>query len=162
MQSEIFTVTHIDTYLVFIPKEIYKAFADDKQSRVKVTASHQQKSIEFYAAVKRDKASGHFKMMFSKAKQKELDLNLGDDFEMQLFKDTSKYGVDMPEELDAVLLSDYEAYQIFESLTKGKQRSIIYYILRLKNSQKRIDQSLLLCKNLKRGNTQNKELFKPI
>ena len=162
MQSEIFTVTHIDKYLVFIPKEIYQPFADEKQSRVKVIATHQHKKIEFYAAVKNDKESGHFKMMFSKAKQKELNLSLGDDFEMQLFENTSKYGVDMPEELDAVLLSDFDAYQIFENLTKGKQRSIIYYILRLKNSQKRIDQSLLLCENLKRGNTENKELFKPL
>lgn len=162
MKSEIFTITHIDTYQVFIPREIYQPFFDAKESRVKVVATHQNNNIEFYAAVKRDKASGHFKMMFSKAKQKELNLSLGNDFEMQLFKDTSKYGVDMPEELEAVLLSDYDAYQIFESLTKGKQRSIIYYILRLKNSQKRIDQSLLLCENLKRGNTDNKELFKPV
>lgn len=162
MKSKKFTVTHIDKYLVFIPKEIYQPFVGAKQTRVKVVANHQEKSIEFYAAVKRDKASGHFKMMFSKAKQQELNLALGDDFEIQLFEDNSKYGVEMPEELDAVLLSDYDAFSIFEGLTKGKQRSIIYYILRLKNSQKRIDQSLLLCENLKRGNTQNKELFKPI
>jgi hypothetical protein len=40
-------------------------------------------------------------MMISK--QKELDLSLGDKFKMQLFEDTSKYGVEIPEELDTVL-----------------------------------------------------------
>ncbi|WP_258848503.1 hypothetical protein [Polaribacter sp. WD7] len=40
---------------------------------------------------------------------------------MQLFEDTSKYGVDMPEEHEAVLMSDYDAYCIFESFTAGKK-----------------------------------------
>ena len=99
-------------------------------------------------------------MMFSKQKQKELGLSLGDEFEMQLFEDTSKYGVDMPEELEAVLMSDYEAYQIFESLTAGKKRSFIYGVLRFKNSQQKIDKALILCENLKRKNFNPITAFK--
>lgn len=77
-------------------------------------------------------------MMFSKTKQKKLNLDLGDKFTIQLFEDTSKYGVDFPEELEAVLMSDFDAYTIFENLTKGKQRSIIYGILRYKSSQQKL------------------------
>ncbi|PQJ78568.1 YdeI/OmpD-associated family protein [Polaribacter porphyrae] len=160
MKTDVFKITHIDKYNIFIPAEIFQPFADQKMNRVKVEISHQQKNIDFYAAIKRDKNSGDFKMMFSKAKQKELNLDLGDEFTIQLFEDTSKYGVDMPEELEAVLMSDYDAYQIFESLTKGKQRSIIYGVLRFKNSQQKIDKSLIMCENLKRGNHEPIKMFK--
>ena len=78
---------------------------------------------------------------------------------MQLFEDTSKYGVDMPEELKAILMSDYDAYRIFESFTARKKRSIIYGVIRFKSNQNKIDKPLLLCENLPRGNTQNRELF---
>ncbi len=162
MKTKPLKIIHTNIYAILIPKEAYQSFAEKKMNRVKVSACYQEKTINFYAAVKKDKVSEDYKMMFSKQKQKELGLTLGNKFTVQLFEDTSKYGVEIPEELEAVLLSDYEAYVIFESLTKGKQRSIIYYILRLKNIQKRIDQSLLLCENLKRGNTQNKELFQAL
>jgi hypothetical protein len=129
-------------------------------NRVKVEVKSEIKKIEFYAAIKKDKNSGDYKMMFSKAKQKELALSLGDEFEIQLFEDTSKYGVEMPEELEAVLMSDYDAYEIFESLSKGKQRSIIYGVTRFKGSQNKIDKSLIMCENLKRIKLDPYTIFK--
>lgn len=160
MQTAPFKIIHIDIYNVFIPAEIYQPFLDKKMSRLKVVTTYLDKTIEFYAAIKKDKKSGDYKMMFSKAKQKELNISLGDEFTIQLFEDTSKYGVDMPEELEAVLLSDYDAYQIFESLTKGKQRSIIYGVTRFKGSQNKIDKSLIMCENLKRKKLDPYTIFK--
>ena len=71
-----------------------------------------------------------------------------------------KYGVEMPEELDAVFKTDHEAFTIFEGFTAGKKRSIIYTIIRIKNSQSRIDKALIMCDNLKRGETNPMKLFK--
>jgi hypothetical protein len=133
---------------------------NSKQNRVKVRASYNDKQIELYAALNKNKATDSYNIMFSKRYQKELGVFQNDYFELQLFEDTSKYGVEMPEELEAVLLSDYQAYQIFESFTSGKQRSIIYTILRIKNPQSRVDKALLLCDNLKRGISNPMELFK--
>ena len=161
MKSRKFEIGLLNKYHLFIPKDIFEPFAKAKQSRVKVKAFHNGKAIEFYAAIKKDKNSGDYSMMFGKRNQKELGVFLNDYFEMQLFEDTSKYGVDVPEELDAVLLSDYDAYKIFESLTPGKQRSIIYTIIRISNSQSRIDKSIIMCDNLKRGIKNPMELFKP-
>lgn len=160
MKSKRFSIEFSDKYNLYIPETIFKPFAEAKQNRVRIIASFNTQQIEFYAAVKKDKNSGDYKLMFSKEKQKNLGLLLNDHFDLQLFEDTSKYGVDMPEELDAVLLSDYDAYQIFESLTKGKQRSIIYGIIRIKKSQTRIDKALHICEMLKRGVTNPMELFK--
>lgn len=160
LQTAIFKITHIDLHNIFIPKEIYMPFADKNMSRVKVKILFNDAILDFYAAVKKDKNSGDFKMMFSKQKQKELNLSLGDEFEIQLFEDTSKYGVDVPEELEEVFLTDYEAFKIFETLTKGKQRSIIYGLMRFKTSQQKIDKALILCENLKRRNFEPMKMFK--
>ena len=160
LRSEEFEVGLLDKYHLYIPEAIFQPFADAKHSRVKIKATHQQKSIEFYAAIKKDKNTDDYKFMFSNEKQKQLDLHLNDYFQLQLFEDTSKYGVEMPEELEAVLLSDYEAFEIFESFTKGSQRSIIYGIIRIKNSQSRIDKALNVCEKLKRGIKKPMELFK--
>ncbi len=67
----------------------------------------------------------------------------------------------MPEEFQAVLDSDPEAMQIFEGFTQGKQRSLIYYILRFKNSQTRIDKALIITENMKMGITHGPDLVKP-
>ena len=147
------------SHTVLLPNEIVEPFIQKDQKRVKVIASFQDNSIEFYAALL--KRHGNYYMMFSKNNQKALGIYPNDYFTMQFFEDTSKYGVDVPEEFEAVLLSDYSAYQIFEGLTMGKKRGIIYMIGRYKNSQTRIDKSLLLCENLKRGIRENKELLKP-
>nr|WP_298999251.1 YdeI/OmpD-associated family protein [uncultured Allomuricauda sp.] len=145
-------------HVVSIPEEIAQPFLSKGHKRVKVIASFEAKSIEFYAALQ--KRQDLFHIIFSKNHQKSLGIYPNDHFTMQLLEDTSKYGVEMPEEFEAVLLSDYDAYQIFEGLTSGKKRGIIYMISRYKNSQTRIDKSILLCENLKRGVRDAKELLK--
>ena len=69
-------------------------------------------------------------IMFGNRLQKELGVFQNDYFEMQLFEDNSKYGVDVPEELEAVFKSDVEAFEVFETLTAGKKRRIIYAMSR--------------------------------
>lgn len=145
-------------YSLILSEDIIKSFLEKGLKRVKVIASYEDKELSFHGAIQ--KRNGSYCMMFSKQKQKELGIFPNDYFQMQFFEDDSKYGVDMPEELDAVLLSDYEAFQIFESFTAGKQRGIIYKIIGIKNSQTRIDKSILVCENLKRGIRDNLELMK--
>ncbi|TBN04810.1 hypothetical protein EYD45_05995 [Hyunsoonleella flava] len=161
MKTKIFEVGLLDQYHIYIPEHIYKSFAKAKLSRVKVMASFQSKTIEFYAAVKKDKNTDDYRIMFGKRLQKELGVLQNDYFEMQLFKDESKYGVDIPEELEEVFKSDSEAFTVFETLTAGKKRSIIYAISRFKNSQTRIDKALIVCENLKRGHVNPYTILKP-
>ncbi len=161
IESPIFEVTLSGMHSIQIPESVAVIFIENCHKRVKVIASFEQKSLEFHAALNCWK-DGTYSIMFSKNKQKELDIFPSDYFQLQFFEDTSKYGVDVPEEFEAVMLSDYDAYRIFESFTKGKQRGIIYMIDRFKTSQKRIDKTLALCENLKRGIRDNKELLKPL
>ncbi|MDB4292222.1 YdeI/OmpD-associated family protein [Maribacter sp.] len=159
LQSPIFEISITGSfYSLLLPIEIIQPFLDNKMKRVKVKASFEGKELLFHAAIQ--KRNGNYYMMFGKRYQKQLGLFPNDYFQLQFFEDDSKYGVDMPEELDAVFGSDYDAFQIFEALTPGKQRGIIYAIVRYKSTQTRIDKSLLVCENLKRGIRDNLELFK--
>jgi len=159
MKSSIFEVILLDKYGTSLPKKHVAAFVEANGKRAKITASYNKKSIQFYAHLKKE-ATGDYRIFFSKAKRDELNVEVGDFVLFQLFKDESKYGVEVPEALDAVLLSDYDAFQIFEKLTPGKQRSIIYAIKRIKNVQTQVDKSIVMTQNLKRGITDNKLLFK--
>ena len=150
LKSQPFDVALANKQSVVIPIQHIDKFIKANQKRVKVTATFNQKSITFYAALKKEK-SGMYRIYFSKAKQKELDIFMNDYFQLQIFEDTSKYGVEMSEELEAVLLSDYDAFQLFEGLTPGKKRSIIYAISRYKSPQTRVDKALILTQNLKKG-----------
>ncbi|MGB3607599.1 MAG: YdeI/OmpD-associated family protein [Psychroserpens sp.] len=159
-KSKVFTIGLLDKYHLYIPAEIVEQFPEEKRGRFKIKCMHQSQSIVIYAALRKDKNRGDYRMMFSNANQKTLGLFLNDYFELQLIEDTSKYGVDMPEELEEVFKFDPEAKVIFESQTAGKKRSIIYVIKRTKSIQSRVDKALLLCNNLKRGITDQKLLFK--
>ncbi|MEO1032310.1 YdeI/OmpD-associated family protein [Winogradskyella sp.] len=155
LKSTSFEVTLADKQSVILPDAPIADFLKGNHKRIKVKASFEDKQLEFYAALKREK-TGLYRIYFSKAKQKALGVFMNDYFQLQVFEDTSKYGVDMSEELEAVLLSDYDAYTIFENLTPGKQRSIIYTISRYKSAQMRVDKALILTGNLKRGITDPK------
>lgn len=159
-KSKVFTVGLLDKYHLYVPSEIVEEFPKEKRNRFKIKFRHQEKELEVFAALRKDKNRGDYRMMFSKGNQQKLNLFQNDYFEMQLLEDTSKYGVEMPEELEEVFKFDPEAFAIFESQTDGKKRSIIYFIKRIKNIQTRVDKSLILCDNLKLGITDQKLLFK--
>lgn len=159
MQSELFEISITGKYLtLLIPDKIVRPFLDNKQKRVKVKATFENKELHFYGSFIR--RGENFYMMFSKRHQKELGIFMNDHFLLQFFEDDSKYGVEIPEELEAVLTSDKDANKIFQAFTAGKKRGIIYGISNYRLSQTRIDKSLLVCENLKRGIRDNRELFK--
>lgn len=158
MQSPVFEVALSGMHSLVLPEDIVRPFLEKGHKRVKVRANFEGKDIIFHGALQKSK--NRYVLTFGKSNQKALGIFPNDYFQLQFFEDTSKYGVDMPEELDAVLLSDLEAHRIFETLTDGKKRGIIYMIARYKTPQTRIDKSLLLCENLKRGIRDGKELLK--
>lgn len=158
MKSSSFEIALSATHALEIPEHIIAPFLKEGHKRVKVTATFEDRTITFHAALQ--KRTDRYFIIFGKKNQKALGVYPNDYFKLQFFKDTSKYGVDMPEELEAVLISDMEASQIFESFTDGKKRGIIYMVLGYKNSQTRIDKSLLICENLKRGIRKNPDLLK--
>lgn len=137
---------------LIIPDDIAQQLAVDKIKRVVAIVTAQEHKLTLYAGVA--KKHGLVYLMFSKANQKLLAVTTGDAIQVSMKEDTSKYQAPMTEELEAVLLSDYEAYEIFERLTPGKQRNIIFMVYKIKDSQKRVDVALNIVENLKVGNLE--------
>ena len=158
ISSERFEVTVTGTHSVIIPEPVAKIFLEKGLKRVKFKAYFEDKEIDFHGALHLYQCN--YIVSFGKRYQKELGVFPSDYFELQLFEDTSKYGVEMPEEFMAVLDSDPEAFEAFEKLSDGKKRSLIYYILRIKTSQTRIDKALIISENIKHGITDQKEIIK--
>lgn len=135
---------------ILIPEDIATQLAADKVKRVVATVTSNNKELTLYAGV--SKKHGVVYLMFSKANRKKLGITDDDVLKVSMREDTSKYQAPMTEELEAVLLSDYEAYEIFESLLPGKQRNIIFMVYSASSSQKRVDIALNAMENLKIGN----------
>jgi Bacteriocin-protection, YdeI or OmpD-Associated/Domain of unknown function (DUF1905) len=103
---------------------------------------------------------GNAYITINSKRMKQLRLKVGDEIQVVLEKDTSAYGMELPEELSALLEQDEEALKRFNGLSPGKQRYIIYYVSQVKNSQLRIDRAISLMSNLKRLPDNGKESFR--
>ncbi|PRX56278.1 YdeI/OmpD-associated family protein [Flagellimonas meridianipacifica] len=62
-----------------------------------------------------------------------LEKELGDQVHYQIEEDPDQLGVDMPEVLAVFLEQEPESRAIFNKLTDGKKRSIIYQIIKIKD-----------------------------
>lgn len=93
---------------------------------------------------------GEAYITLKKDRMNEAGLQLGDQVTVELTPDKSKYGMEMPEELEALLDQDEEGARRFEQLSPGKKRYIIYYVSQVKSSQLKIDRAIKLINNLKK------------
>jgi hypothetical protein len=113
-------------------------------------------------------SQGDFVIVVNKIKRTRLGLVDGDEIDVILAKDESKYGLPMPEELQEVLNQDPDGDRWFHGLTAGKQRSILYLIGKIKDIDKRIHTSLVLIEHLKANDGKiiyerlQKELTRPM
>ncbi len=135
---------------LLIPEDIGEQLQHASIKRVVAEVSANEKELTLYAGVIKKKGLRY--LMFSKANKKILGIEEGDQVNVSMVEDSSKYQAPMTEELEAVLMSDYEAYEIFESLLPGKQRNIIFMVYGVKDSQKRVDIAINATENLKIGN----------
>ena len=158
LSSERFEVSIEGTHGLVVPEAIAKPFIEAGHSRVALKAYFEGQEIAFHG--KLHFYSGRYMISFGIRYQKELGVDRSDFFELQLFEDTTKYGVEMPEEFQVVLDTDEDAHECFKKLTDGKKRSLIYYITRFKSSQTRIEKALIISENMKLGITDQRELVK--
>ncbi|MEO8573693.1 MAG: YdeI/OmpD-associated family protein [Pyrinomonadaceae bacterium] len=97
------------------------------------------------------RSDGNFVVIVNKVKRTRLGIADGDQINVELALDESKYGLPMPEELEEVLKQDAEGTKLFHSLTAGKQRSMLYFIGKIKDIDARIHSALILLEHLKKN-----------
>lgn len=130
-----------------VSREVSDAFGFKGNSRRVVATLNERVSYQCALMPK----EGEFFVIVNKKVRDQLGLRLGDTVRVELVKDESKYGLPMPEEFREVLNQDPEGDRLFHALTAGKQRSILYFIGKTKDIDKRIHYALVTIDHLKRN-----------
>jgi bifunctional DNA-binding transcriptional regulator/antitoxin component of YhaV-PrlF toxin-antitoxin module len=94
-------------------------------------------------------SGGSFYIIVNKKIREKLGISAGSKVKVELIKDESKYGLPMPKEFREVLKQDPEGNKLFHKLTAGKQRSILYWLNKIKDIDKRIHTAFILLDHLK-------------
>jgi len=92
---------------------------------------------------------GNYYINLNKELRKDLDLDVGDKVEISLKKDESEYGMPLPPTFEELLYQDPEGALLFNALTPGKRRSLLYVIGKPKSEQKQLEKGLIVLDYLK-------------
>jgi len=90
-----------------------------------------------------------FYIIINKKRREEIGAEAGDNIEITLERDESKYGLPMPPEVKEVLKQDKQGNKLFHALSPGKQRSMLYWLSRTKDLDRRIHETLIFVEHLK-------------
>lgn len=139
--DEIYTTFHIT-----ISNKIYnEIILEAKNKRIICTINSNYK---FHCALLSKKT--FYFILLNKEVCKKYNYQINDSVELEIIADKSKYGMEISEEFQEVLFSDPDGETMFEKLTDGKKRSLIYLTSKVKNSQSRIEKSFVILEHLKR------------
>lgn len=143
------------SYYVAIPKSIGNQFIEDDDRRV-ICRINNAKPIHSALMPKGDVYSIYVK----KDLMKKNGLAEGDEVQVTLEKDRSEYGMPMPESFRELLDQDLEGNHLFHQLTKGKQRTLIHLVGKVKNVDSQLAKGLAIMHHLKEssGNLDFKRL----
>jgi bifunctional DNA-binding transcriptional regulator/antitoxin component of YhaV-PrlF toxin-antitoxin module len=133
---------------IYVPKIQIDHLSLEKDKRVVCNIND---VFDFQCALM-PQGNGDFFININKEIRTKLKLEIGDNIEISLTKDDSKYGLPLPEELKTAWEVDEEGNHIFHSLTMGKQRTLIHIVGKVKSSEKRIEKALIILEYLKSVN----------
>jgi hypothetical protein len=83
---------------------------------------------------------GNYFIIVSGKNLELLNKRLGSNIYFKIEEDPDQLGVEMPEVLTTLLVQDNELKDIFEKITDGKKRSLIYSILKTKDIDKQVSE----------------------
>lgn len=129
---------------LLIPDEVSARFIDGNNRRVIC----EMPDGEEYQLALMPSGKGWYLLMNQKM-VKKYHLKEGGRVSIVLSKDNSEFGMEVPEEFTAVLEMEPQAKQAFEDLTKGKQRSLIYIVNKVKSTDSRLRKALAIVQHLK-------------
>lgn len=132
------------SYYVAIPKAIGNKFIEGDDRRVICTIEN-GRPIHSALMSKGDVYSIYVKKDFLKKHA----LAEGDEVEVTLQKDRSEYGMPIPESFQVLLDQDMEGSRYFHQLSKGKQRSLIHIVGKVKNVDSQLAKGLAIMHHLK-------------
>lgn len=128
--------TKMGTYhTLIIPKRVVNTFSKKHKSRVRIVLPN---SSVISCALK-PMNIGDYYVYFSKREMQKLKCKEGDEITFSVMEHPNALGVDIPEVLDVFLEQDMEAKAIYDTLTDGRKRTLVFSILRIKDIDKQIE-----------------------
>ena len=131
-------------YHLPVPQKVSDAYKDTDR-RVVCTLNN---DVKWQCALM-PKGDDTYMILLHKGIRKKLNIDLGDTVKISLKKDESEYGMPLPDELLELWSIDPDAHEVFHTLTKGKQRSLIYVIGKPKRSETRAKKAVAIMEYLK-------------
>lgn len=141
--------------IIHVPSEIGDFFRKtDKRVICRINESY-----SWHCALMPD-GSGEFYIVLNNDIIKKTKIESGEKIEVILEKDTSKYGMAVPNFFEELCYQDPEASNFFHDLTLGKQRTLLHIITKLKSEEKQLEKILIIFDYLKenQGNLDFKGL----
>jgi Bacteriocin-protection, YdeI or OmpD-Associated/Domain of unknown function (DUF1905) len=136
-----------------VPESIVKKFEPSKRALCYING------IEFHCAFMKKKEGGYF-VNIGNSILKKIKLKKGSDCMATFKADTTSHQFEFPLEFEEVLATDTAAKKIFDALTIGNQRSLLYLVTKVKSVDKKIEKSLLIAEKIKRGITSPQHIVK--
>ena len=134
-------------YRIVVPDGVMDNFKEtDKRIICKINSSE-----EIHCALMSN-GDGTFYIMMNADFRKRNNLNEGDEVQVVIRKDDSKYRMAVPDFFEELCFQDPEADQFFHNLTAGKQRTLLHLIGKVKSEQKKLEKALTIFDYLKSVN----------
>jgi len=144
-KSTVFKLGHLSGYGFEVPAPVMKKLGATAKLRWTCTVSQ---GLSWQCGIVAHKKGAGYIILNQKL-MKAGKLTEGSTAVVELKKDKSKFGLDMPDELRELLAQDKEGKLRFEALVAGKRRYIIYYVGQVKSVQLRLERALRCINNLK-------------
>jgi hypothetical protein len=145
-KTKIFKLQHLAGHYIDIPASIVKKAGWTGKQRFICTVN---KDLTWKCGFV-SHGAGKAYIILNKKQMQSGKFNVGQDVNVVLRKDTSKYGMDMPPELKELFAQDHIGKERFDGLVPGKRRYIIYYINQVKSPDLRVERAVRLIANLKK------------
>jgi hypothetical protein len=130
-------------YHFMVPDNMANIFIEGDNRRVICTIAQSHK---INSALMPSKL-GYFILVNAEIRKK-FNLHIGSEVSIELEKDRSEFGMPMPDEFREVLEQDELGSKFFYALTPGKQRTLLYMIGKVKNTDSKIRKSLAVMQHL--------------
>lgn len=137
--------TRLWNYHIKVPIHVSKSLIENGVKRMRVTLNEKM-TIASGLMPAGDEV---YFILINKKVRDTLKVDEGSKIEVHVVEDKSEYGMDMPDELQACLESDKRGNELFQKLTPGKQRNLIYAVGNVKKPDIRIHRALVILEHLK-------------
>jgi len=125
-------------YYLKIPAEVINQFEKKRATRLKCSIDEKLT----YSCGLNHFGDGNYFIILATRNLKLLKKKLGDSVSFEIYEDPNPLGVEVPEVLEVLLEQDEESREMYNQLTDGKKRSLIYSIRGGKDIDRQVEKIL--------------------